>query len=167
MPAKRIGEMVVFGSEAAKDCMDMFMSSQSGNSVEYVGSLTVPGKAAVECGVRFQDDDKIFPLQIGSLTNPLCSMSEIAECGTQSQKNSPICVNARPPIQPVFANVACTGGLSFSTPSLNSRMCTVQYFSFKDKSWFRASGLRILWGGQRRQAIDSNRDRISNKTYCP
>ena len=77
MPAKRIGEMVVFGSEAVKGCM--FMSSQSGNHVEYGGSLTVPGKAAVECGVRFQDAPEKVPLQIGSLTKPLCSKWEIVE----------------------------------------------------------------------------------------
>ena len=65
------------------------MSSQSGTNVEYVGSLTVPGKAAVECGVHFQDADTIFLLQIPSLTNPLCLAAQIAGNWRSHRKEFP------------------------------------------------------------------------------
>ena len=44
MPAKRIGERVVFGSEMAKDCMVMFWISQCGRKVDDLEILTVPKK---------------------------------------------------------------------------------------------------------------------------
>ena len=44
MPPKRMGEMVVFGSETAKDCIDMVRSSQYGRKVDNFQKLTVPVK---------------------------------------------------------------------------------------------------------------------------